>query len=154
MQQPWERGVTRYELEKSTDGSRFATMASMVAANHTALQTYKGIDKNAQEGWNYYRLKVIDNQQHSFYTAAIKVWVGSIPITMGPNPANNFLKIIAPISSNYNLVLVNSTGQVVKRVTNAQGPITVDIKFLNQGMYFVYILPTNRQAIVQRFVKQ
>ncbi len=149
-----ERGVARYELEKSTDGSYFATIASMAAANHTALQTYRGIDKNPQEGWNYYRLKVIDNQQHSFYTAAIKVWVGSAPITIGPNPANNFLKILAPISSNYNLAIVNSTGQVVKRVTNALGPITVDIKFLNQGMYFVYILPTNRQAIVQRFVKQ
>lgn len=149
-----ERGVARYELEKSTDGSHFATIASMAAANHTAQQTYRGIDKNVQEGWNYYRLKVIDNQQHSFYSAAIKVWVGSAPIIIGPNPANNFLKILAPLSSNYNLVLVNSTGQVVKRVTNALGPITVNIESLNQGMYFVYILPTNRQAIVQRFVKQ
>jgi Secretion system C-terminal sorting domain len=149
-----ERGVARYELEKSTDGSHFAKIASIAAANNTGRQTYTGVDKNAQEGWNYYRLKVIDNQQYSFYSAAIKVWVGSTPITIGPNPANNFLKILAPISSNYNLVLVNSTGQVVKRVTNAQGPITVNIESLNQGMYFVYILPTNRQAIVQRFVKQ
>jgi Secretion system C-terminal sorting domain len=150
-----ERQVARYELEKSVDGSRFSKISSLAAANRTALQTYAGVDGNAGEGWNYYRLKVIDNQQHSYYTAAIKVWVGKAPvITVGPNPAQDFLKIVSPVSSNYNLAIVNSAGQVVKRVTNAQGPFTVDIKSLDQGMYFVYILQTNRQAIVQRFVKQ
>lgn len=149
-----ERGVARYELEKSTDGSHFYKMATVAATNLTDLQTYSAIDKNAIEGRNYYRLKVIDNQQHVFYTAAIKVGVGNSLITMVANPANNFLKIVAPVSSKYNLAIVNSAGQVVKRVTNALGPITVNIESLSQGMYFVYILPTNRQAIVQRFVKQ
>lgn len=149
-----ERNLARYELESSTDGSHFSKMATLAATNLADIQTYKAMDKNAVEGWNYYRLKVIDNQQHSFYTAAIKVWVGSSAISLGPNPAHNFLKIMAPLSSNYNLAIVNTAGQVVKRVAKAQGPITVDIESLNQGMYFVYILPTNRQAIVQRFVKQ
>lgn len=150
-----EQRVIRYEVEKSLDGVRFSKIATVAAANNTNLQQYAALDANAPDGWNYYRLKVFDNQQHSYYTATVKVWVGSKPrIEVYPNPAKDFLKFILPVSSKCEIRIVNTSGQVVKRVNNAQGQFTVDVQSLDQGMYFIYILQTDRQAIVQRFVKQ
>jgi hypothetical protein len=148
--------VLRYEVEKSTDGQRFVGLATVPAVNATGLHRYGATDGLAVGGWVYYRLKVVDNQQHRYYTPAIKVWVGpkvAATVQVLPNPAQDFLKIILPESSNCEVAIVNSSGQVVKRVSATQAPFTIDIKSLNQGMYFVYI-QTNRQAIVQRFVKQ
>jgi phosphoglucomutase len=70
-----------------------------------------------------------------------------------PNPAQKELKIILPPRSNSSISIVNSAGQVLKRVSTTEGLLTVNIESLDKGMYLVYI-QTNRQAIVQRFVKQ
>jgi hypothetical protein len=150
-----ERQVRHYEVEKSTDGQHFVTISTVAAVNTTALYRYGAVDGHVTGGWVYYRLKVIDNQQHRYYTNTVKVWVGEVVTRAYPNPANDFLKIFLPSSSNCDIRFVNMAGQVVKRVTAAQGPVTVDVKSLDKGMYYMYIyIPTNRQAIVQRFTKQ
>jgi Secretion system C-terminal sorting domain len=149
-----EQGIDRYELQKSTDGRNFSTISSIPSLNRLSTFAYHSLDGKPAAGWNYYRLKVFDNQQNSYYTAAVKVWMGKAgQVMIYPNPASKLLKIVLPPRSNSNIRIVNSAGQVLKRVSTTEGLLTVDIESLDKGMYLVYI-QTNRQAIVQRFVKQ
>jgi hypothetical protein len=149
-----ERGIEHYELQKSTDGRDFATIFTTASLNRLSTFTYGHLDGQAATGWNYYRLKIIDNQQHSYFTGTIKAWVaGEGQVLVYPNPASKELKILLPPRSNSYISIVNSAGQVLKRVSTTEGLLTVNIASLDRGMYLVYI-QTNRQAIVQRFVKQ
>ncbi len=149
-----ERGVDRYELQKSTDGRNFSTVFSTSSLNRLSTYNYGYTDAQPAAGWNYYRLKVVDNQLHSYFTSTIKAWVaGEGQVLVYPNPASKLLKIILPPRSNSSISIVNSAGQVLKRVSTTEGLLTVDIASLDKGMYLVYI-QTNRQAIVQRFIKQ
>jgi Secretion system C-terminal sorting domain len=149
-----EQGVDRYELQKSADGRNFSTISAQPSLNRLSTFAYTATDLQPVAGWNYYRLKVFDNQQHSYYTAAVKVWMGKAgQVMIYPNPAQKELKIILPSRSNSSISIVNSAGQVLKRVSTTEGLLTVNIESLDKGMYLVYI-QTNRQAIVQRFVKQ
>jgi Secretion system C-terminal sorting domain len=149
-----EKEVDRYELQKSTDGHNFTTISTTPSLNRLSTFAYSSLDGKPDAGWNYYRLKVFDNQQHSYYTAAVKVWMGKAgQVMIYPNPAQRELKIILPPRSNSSIRIVNSAGQVLKRVSTTEGLLTVNIESLDRGMYLVYI-QTNRQAIVQRFIKQ
>jgi Secretion system C-terminal sorting domain len=149
-----EKDIDRYELQKSTDGRNFSTISIISSLNSLSTFTYNNTDARPAVGWNYYRLKVFDNQQYKYYTATVKVWYGTAGrVMVYPNPASDQLKIILPSRSNSTISIVNSAGQVVRLVSTTDGLLTINIASLDKGMYLVYI-QTNRQAIVQRFIKQ
>jgi hypothetical protein len=62
-----------YDLQRSPDGSSWATIASIDAADSVSLATYQSSDPAPMVGNNYYRIALhnMDNQLH--YTHAIEV---------------------------------------------------------------------------------
>ena len=89
------------------------------------------------------------------YSVVIKAWIGGTKqLLLYPNPAQKEIKIILPGSrSTSTIAIVNSGGQVVKQLTTTEQSLTINIEFLNRGVYFVKIL-TDQQTFVQKFSKQ
>ena len=63
-------------------------------------------------------------------------------VTLFPNPAKNSLTLTAETEGMKDVRIVNSLGQTVKEFS-FETSTTVDIKDLNNGVYFVKILGEN-----------
>lgn len=118
-----ESNINRYELERSTDGVNFNTMA-IVFAQNGQRSTYAYPDAHPVKGVNYYRLKIIDDNSKTEFSKTISFHFGEKytgVMTVAPNPAREFFRVslsgITPGS--YSLRLHNSAGQLVTiRSTN------------------------------------
>ena len=81
-----ENNIKEYLLEKSTDGNKFSTAASITAIqNKQVVSAYQYLDRKALPGNNYYRIKNIYSNGKASYSKLITVnliinkrWVDSI----------------------------------------------------------------------------
>ena len=69
-----------------------------------------------------------------------------------PNPANDVITIVAPYQ-NFNVSIRTVIGTEVLSYTNAQGKITLPIKELPAGIYFIEIY-NDRERIVKKMIKE
>src|SRR5205085_3651651 len=84
-----EANMKHYEVEKSTDGIHFVTLAVVAAtANGGRSAIYVTKDTKPVEGYNYYRVRSMDVNGKTAYTNIVKVFMGSTKqdIFISPNP--------------------------------------------------------------------
>lgn len=147
-----ETGFSTFEVEKSTDGSSFARMAT-VAAENRLVNNYHTTDVNPAKGYNYYRLKMIDLDGSIKYSDIVKInFDGQPGLTLWPNPAGNQL-IIPEAKQNDRIVILDAVGRMLmsKTITLTNEPVMIDK--LPAG---VYVLQLYSGGIIIRssFVKQ
>ncbi|MEL6592409.1 MAG: hypothetical protein AAFQ68_20090, partial [Bacteroidota bacterium] len=85
-----------FEIERSTDGASFQTLASVAGTGTTAeQQDYKFVDFSPVNGENYYRLKQVDLDGQFAYSAIIRLQVepNKFRYSVYPNPSSDFLHI-------------------------------------------------------------
>src|SRR5690606_11352401 len=108
--------------------------------------TYNYIDKDAQLGYHYYRIRGIDLSGKESYTQIAKVFIAETirpSIGIYPNPITNGvvnLQLVNQPAGKYGIRLVNPVGQVIvsKQITLAGGNHTEKIDWdykLAHGMY-------------------
>ena len=87
-----ENNIKQYEVEQSADGNLF-TLLSVVAAtvNGGHQASYLVTDTHPVTGYNYYRVKSVDDNGKTAYSSVVKVLMGSSKqqITVYPNPIVN-----------------------------------------------------------------
>jgi hypothetical protein len=141
-----EVNMKQYEVEKSTNGTQFSSIAEKAAtANNGGSAVYVIADANPVEGYNYYRVKSMDLNGKMSYTNVVKVLIGSMKqdITIYPNPITDgmiHLQLMNEPEGKYNIRLLNKIGQLIvqKQITHAGGNGTELIKWdynLAHGMY-------------------
>ena len=141
-----EMNMKQYEVEKSTNGTQFSSIAVKAAtANNGGSAVYVIADANPVEGYNYYRVKSVDVNGKLSYTNVVKVLMGSMKqdITIYPNPITDgmiHLQLMNMPEGKYNIRLLNKLGQLIvqKQITHAGGNATELIKWdynLAHGMY-------------------
>ena len=141
-----EMNMKQYEVEKSTNGTQFTTLAVKAATangGHSAI--YVTADANPVEGYNYYRVKSVDINGKTAYTNVVKVLIGSIKqdIIIYPNPITDgkiHLKLMNEPGGSYGIRLLNKIGQVIvsMKISHAEGSSTEIINWdynLAHGMY-------------------
>jgi hypothetical protein len=143
-----ETNVKEYEVEKSLDGFLFIKSSTAPALNNGA-GSYTFLDKDVMPGWNYYRIKSIDEKGKLSYSETVKVLIEYIAplITVYPNPIVNGVinvHLVNQPAGNYKLRLLNGLGQtmVAKQITREKGtsiePLTWNYK-LARGNYRIEI---------------
>ena len=141
-----EKNMKQYEVEKSTNGTLFTTLAVVAAtANGRASAIYVTTDVTPVEGYNYYRIKSVDINGKTAYTNVVKVLIGSLKhdITINPNPITDgmiHLQFLNQPEGKYGIRLLNKLGQVIvsKQINHAEGSSTEFIKWdynLSHGIY-------------------
>jgi autotransporter-associated beta strand protein len=145
-----------YVLERSRDGIRFESIASVNAIVNLTLADYAYADNQPATGWNYYRLRAIDYQQKQSTSRIVRVWWGSgaSVISVLPNPASEKIVInLSDPSSITEIQIVNSTGQVLRQMKSVQFSNEVIISSLQAGMYYIRLLGKNGLT-TKSFIKQ
>ncbi len=114
-----EDNFSHYELERSTDGIRYTTLA-MVFAKGEPRNNYGYTDRHPYMGVNYYRLKMIDkNGQFKYSQVVTASFDQKLPadVVVAPNPVKGsqiHVKLIGLSTGVYRMELHNSAGQLLQ----------------------------------------
>lgn len=108
--------VSKYEIEKSTNGKEFTAIQTVAARRTSALQNYATEDTKLS-GTNYYRLKTIDLQGLVNYSKIVQLSLGvkGQGFTIFPNPVMQTLNIkMAKLEKGqYDVNVYSAAGQLV-----------------------------------------
>ncbi len=149
-----EINVKQYELEYSTDGVNFGTIA-IVAATNQSFYNYTYPHTIAQK--EYYRIKSIDNDGRYAYSKIISVNTnGKLSVNVFPNPAQEYIMVEAngTITEQTEIILYNAFGQEVKKLMATKNATKILIQHLAKGMYHLQITQKNMEPSYYPFIKQ
>jgi hypothetical protein len=141
-----ELNIQQYEVEKSTDGSLFTNLSvTTPAGNGGQSASYQVTDTRPVAGYNYYRIKSVDDNGKTAYSNVVKVMTGDIQqeITVYPNPVKNGvinLHFNNQPAGNYIIRLLDKSGQVLasKEINHDEGSSTETVslnKYIPHGIY-------------------
>jgi hypothetical protein len=115
-----ENQVSKFEVERSDDGSSFEKIGTLVAQNSQA-NSYEWIDANPLSGNNYYRLSMVDIDGASTYSKVVVAGIATntkaVKIYAGATAARAFTVEVgseAP-KGNYNVGVYNMSGAMIYR---------------------------------------
>ncbi len=153
-----EKGVSRFEIEKSSDAKNFTKLSEATAKN-TASASYSTTD-NSVTATTYYRVKAISELGAISFSNVAKLLITNhdLGITLYPNPIiagktlNVSLNNVA--AGKYSVAITNVLGQPVQEAainhagSSASHSITVN-GALAAGTYNVSIRNANNQIVYQ-----
>lgn len=134
-----------FNIEKSSDGKNFISIASVPAAgNSTVPRSYSYTDQTASTGISYYRVRIVSNDMVSGFTS-VKAVRASMLTRLGlfPNPAQTTTNLVInnPESIAFTVNVFNSFGQMVqqRKVAGGSNTLSLDVHALQAGDYTVDI---------------
>ena len=123
-----EINITKYEVEKSIDGTLFSKINTTAATVATGSKTYHFLDNNVVQGINFYRIISYNQNGSKAYSSIVKVLMGKSNQGIGihPNPivGNKIgLSFVNMDKGVYQIRLINTIGQVLlsKQLNRAVG---------------------------------
>ncbi len=141
---------SKYNVQKSLDGTAFTTINSVLASKSNAVVNYSYKDANLLQGKNYYRLQTVDNSGAISYSNVVMLIADgnlSSALKVSPDPVNRGANLNVNISS-------SSSGNAVISVLNAEGKVvhstavnlvsgnnvfTLSTEKYAHGMYYVIV---------------
>jgi hypothetical protein len=145
-----EVAVQNYEVQRSTDGVSFSTIATIPAKNMN-LQSYQHIDETISSSKLYYRIKANDQDGRSRYSNTVSLASDNIQkIELLTNPVHNTIQLVTqnlPVSV-YNYHLVNAKGQVYKTGSFSCGGssvVALPVFNITEGWYTLILAKPGEQ---------
>ncbi len=144
-----------FSIERSKDGVSFRSLGEEAAAgfSNTPLD-YDFIDKEPNQGMNYYRLKMIDRDETYVYSNTVIITLESIKQTViFPSPTRGQLFINAK-DNIQSISIFDANGRLLRTAEMDRSINTeIDVQELATGIYFIKV-DTNSGSDVLRFMKQ
>jgi PKD repeat protein/lipid-binding SYLF domain-containing protein len=152
-----ETGVSRYEIQRSFNGSDFNTIGTETArnGNNNNYHFRDMISRLAPLPGNslYYRLKIINNNGVESYSNIARITMEEKNnVTVGPNPFKNEISVFSNKEVK-KLILFNSSGKEVFRTSSMNGNSIAVPQNLSKGIYFLRI-ETNAGITNHKLVKE
>ncbi|HMO60804.1 MAG TPA: T9SS type A sorting domain-containing protein [Ferruginibacter sp.] len=160
---PDETGITKYTVEKSTDGIHFTTLTTLLA---TGLEQYLAKDAMLQAGFVFYRVLYTTVSGEIKYSNVVKIKMDDAAmgkISVYPNPVqNNIVQVQLKQypAGRYQFRLMSTDGRVLYEYSTAHqgGSAALTLKpaiTLAAGNYLLEISNSNNSpsTIVQVMVK-
>lgn len=142
-----EINTSHFDIEFSRDGQHFDKLGRVDALGSSQLgKKYIYIHEHTHTGYNYFRLKIIDYDDHFTYSAIrVEKIENSIEIfTFMPNPVlkNNLCTVewySLDEREKVKLLLISINGQLRKEFVLNEGINTLDLAGFLSGVYYVSI---------------
>jgi len=160
-----EENYTNFTVERSVDGGQTFDVLGGVSA--TSAGNYAFTDKNPVTGTNVYRLKQEDINNKITYSRIVPIGYATTNnnlvqnnINIYPNPAAGKINLaIASTattqSGSYNIMISNSQGNMLKKITSNQPTWTGDATGWMPGTYMVKVFDAKTQSLIgtTKFIK-
>ena len=135
-----EQNTSHFEIQRSSDGQQFTSIGEVIASGNTNTpKSYQFLDEHPLVENNFYRLKMIDNDNSFEYSSVVKVNMHDKPvITVKPNPVTDFI-IVEGATQFKEVQILDATGKMVKTMKmNSSGILYMaDLK---TGMYVLRLI--------------
>ncbi len=150
-----DNGVTKYEIQYSTDGNNFSKLNTI--ANNNITANYNYTHTNPKNGFNYYRIVAYDLFNQPFYTEVKSVkYQNEFKANIYPNPASNVLYLSTNITNykNYDYTIFDINGKKVINniLTESATSKGIDISKLTTGTYVMLVTNNNNIIYKQSFL--
>jgi hypothetical protein len=150
-----EKGISRFEVEKSADAKSFTKIGQAIAKN-TSTASYSTTE-NGVTATTYYRIKAISEVGTVSYSNLVQLTVNSKQFTVYPNPLVGktlSVSIGNVAAGKYTVTITNLLGQKVQEVaiSHSVGNSNHTIKVngsISVGTYCVTVRDANGQAVYQ-----
>jgi hypothetical protein len=157
------RAVNNFEIERSTNGKDFKTIAVLIATEKFGTENYTYADTSIGADTIMYRLRILNKSQHDFYSRIILVRSKTTPdnnIRIMGNPVRDRLFF------NYNSTNVQQTdikiyslaGKILfnQTVSSFKGSNLITIPLSSGFAPGMYVIEINNDIVTQtaKFVKQ
>jgi hypothetical protein len=147
--------LSRFIIEKSTDGTHFAILDSVAAtAKGNTVDTYQYTDTHLVAGINYYRLREVD-EDGQYTRSPVRTVNGSATgdITIYPNPVQDGNLYISSTVNTREVRLTDVSGKTIL-LMETQGYLnTLPVGTIARGIYFVTVY-TDTGNSVQKILIQ
>jgi len=133
-----ETNSARFEVQRSADGTTWVTLGAVAAAGTSATtRSYGYLDGAALAGTGYYRLRQVDQDGTTAYSAVVPVTLGgSGGLALYPNPAHDGAATLTGAAPGVMVQVLDALGRVAATATvGADG--TVALSGLPRGLYVV-----------------
>ncbi|HTN38838.1 MAG TPA: choice-of-anchor tandem repeat GloVer-containing protein, partial [Arachidicoccus sp.] len=132
----WETGVetgfNNFEVEESTDGNTFNSVARIAAKGSNSSYTY---DTACLAPTVYFRLKIMNTDGSSKNSDVVKLMQNtSGSLLFYPNPAKDYFSVSSPKAGK--IGIYDASGRLVKQLAVQAGVNSIDIRNLPAGTYF------------------
>jgi len=102
------------------------------------------MDSHPAAGWNYYRLKIVDMDGNSTYSAIRSIDFGTneqVTMNIYPNPVTDRLHItVANARGEISIQLINAMGQTVRSLrSNSGNTLDIPVNDLTKGLYVIAV---------------
>ena len=136
-----ETNSSHFEIEHSVDGVLFTKAGTVGAKGGNSRTEYSFVHRNPAPGKNYYRLKQVDLDGKSVYSAVVVVSNDKgMLITVAPNPVVDYVTISLGREAGFRTIsLINTNGQVLWKQNMNVGSNSVRVYMggMARGVYYV-----------------
>jgi len=141
---------SHYEVEYSTDAIHYLNIGKVQGGSSTTVYTYKHqLVASLMNCFVYYRLKMVDTDGRSIYSAIQKVEVNNTTTLFKviPTIAKNTIQILFQgneLTNTFSLKIIQHSGKVVLSKENCTNGINIDVSKLTKGTYIVVVYKNGR----------
>lgn len=149
-----ENGTDYFVIERSTDGSTFTAIDTVKAkGSSTTRQQYTSLDQQLKAGATYYRLKIVDVDQHTAYSKTVLVTVKETGIKLFPNPAVDRITVSYTSASVESIRIYNTSGILVqhKKTDRNSYQTSLDVSSFPKGIYYL-VCESDLEKVTRSFV--
>jgi hypothetical protein len=149
-----EKDMAHYTIEHSTKNNKFLELG-MATANNLAVSDYTFTNKKPIIGNNYYRLKIVNNDNSFSYSSTIllKQLEDGGAITAYPNPVNNTLNISIDneIQKANSVFVYNTQGQLLfkKELAIGENQTSIITENWTAGNYFLILKNSSKSTTIK-----
>jgi hypothetical protein len=148
-----------FVVERTVDGKNFTAIGTVAAAgNYAGKQTYSYTDANAQNGTDYYRLKMVDiDGKFTYSPVKTVIFDGTTTehVYIAPNVTHGQF-YVKGLSNKANIQVVDMAGKVLAKYNNVDQYTMVDISSgaFASGVYVVEVIENEKFVGSYKLMKQ
>jgi hypothetical protein len=143
-----ESNSSHFDIERSNDGATWNKIGEQDAKGTSYLPSlYNYTDGNPSNGNNYYRLKMVDLDGRSIYSAIRVITRASLSarVSFFPNPAHDYVNVAVSGGSvkQVTVRLLNQSGQVLQEKTGTSGngaTVSFPVQQYPTGLYILSVV--------------
>lgn len=150
-----ELNASHFVVERSADGINFQPLTQVDArGNSTVEVSYTAEDKSPLPGANYYRLKMVDMDATSEYSATRLVNIqAAATVRILQNPVQDRLQVVSATGKKADWHIINISGQVLAKGVLSDGQVDIPVSHFAPGRYWLRV-EQNAATQTIPFVKQ
>ena len=145
-----ERNSAHFEVQRSSNGLQFAVVATATARGHSSQPTaYAILDSAAPAAALYYRLRQVDVDGTTSYSAAVTVAAAGPAAVFTPYPNPVRTELIFPAETVTAYRVLTPLGQPLLSGITPAGAARLRVQGLAPGLYFLELMTVAGRVVVK-----